>query len=134
MSLLVPMNEMEIIATARILFGHYGWSNPGDLKMRESIQQMRDLAIKGLSAPTEVVPNGWKLVPLVPTDEMEKAASHEDNAYSNNRFTFPSESRFFNLYCAMLRTAPEPRGLPLEEFEKHLRGEPSAVSPQQEKS
>ena len=52
------------------------------------------------------IPNGWKLVPLVPTKEMEKAAAHEDSAYSNNRFTFPAESRFFNVYAAMLRSAP----------------------------
>lgn len=99
----------------------------------EDYYAIRDLALLGLeSVRPEVarIPAGWKLVPLVPTDEMEKAAAHEDNRYSNNRFTFASESRFFNVYCAMLRTAPEaPRALPLEEFEKHLRGEPSAVSP-----
>jgi hypothetical protein len=52
-----PLTREEIIATARALFGHYGWSNPGDIAMRANIEKMRDMALSSASEtapPTDV--------------------------------------------------------------------------------
>ncbi|CAB3729220.1 DnaJ-like cysteine-rich domain-containing protein [Achromobacter piechaudii] len=50
--------------------------------------------------------NGWKLVPVVPTDEMEVAA---ENDYEQTGATFP---RWKSAYAAMLAAAPAAPGSP----------------------
>jgi hypothetical protein len=52
------------------------------------------------------IPEGWKLVPVEPTKHMDAAGCNEDERYSNNRFSYPSESRAYNVWRAMLDAAP----------------------------
>ena len=58
------------------------------------------------AALSEKNPSGWKLVPVEPTKHMDATGCNEDERYSNNRFSYPSESRAYNVWRAMLDAAP----------------------------
>lgn len=51
-----PLTLAEVIDTARALFQHYGWNNPGDTIMRNRIERMRDMALTTLSSDRLSIP------------------------------------------------------------------------------
>lgn len=57
------------------------------------------------------IPEGWKLVPIVPTEAMKKAGGHANSEWLNDnapigevRYMMPMDS----VYEAMLAAAPKP--------------------------
>ena len=82
-----PLTREEVIDTARALFQHYGWNNPGDLTMRNRIERMRDMALSSRSE------TGW-----IACDERQPPCANKYLAAS----TYPDgekhvQERYFNM-------------------------------------
>lgn len=73
-------------------------------------RQACDEAAALLSEKT-AIPEGWKLVPVEPTIEMENGGDKADRDYSNNRFHgLGHMGRVYFVYHHMLAAAPSPDG------------------------
>lgn len=102
------MTEREHLANALTAFIGKPLENP---LSRGEVMEAARIALAALTAPA--VPEGWKLVPIEPTDEMCKAAfeardkwpsAHCDN-WREQRYSFAQPR-----YKAMLDAAPAPGG------------------------
>ena len=89
-----------------------GWANVKDMA-----RQVWDQARAQLQTASVAVPDGWKLVPVEPTDEMVRAGINTPCVDSgNDADDQPQDYR--NVYSAMLAAAPHP-----------VSGEQKPVSP-----
>lgn len=61
-------------------------------------------------SPAPAVPDGWRLVPVEPTDEMLAAAMECDDVVFDKEDDTAFCVQFDNIYSAMLEAAPEPEG------------------------
>lgn len=58
------------------------------------------------AASAREVPEGWKLVPVEPTDEMMKAGAQTDEKAIQGGYLYPDEDSVGLVYAAMLSASP----------------------------
>ncbi|EID6635007.1 hypothetical protein ACFMLZ_001940 [Salmonella enterica] len=57
--------------------------------------------------PLPVVPEGYALVPVEPTDEMIAAAMNCEDVVFDSHYTDAFRIQYWEIYCAMLAAAPQ---------------------------
>lgn len=58
--------------------------------------------------PAPVVPDGYALVPVEPTDEMIEAAMNCEDVVFDSQYTDAFRIQFWEIYCTMLAAATKP--------------------------
>lgn len=73
------------------------WPEPKDGEPRLHIKEQ----------PAPVVPEGYALVPVEPTDEMIAAAMNCEDVVFDSHYTDAFRIQYWEIYCAMLAAAPQ---------------------------